>query len=369
MIARNARAALAIGLVVTTGLWAVAAFRRSPGRTPSSAHPAGVLASDASSDHVAPSDLQPLRQPAEAESAVGASLAPGAQPPAGTDVLANAETCLRPDLGDLDFQAADFAPVWRCLESLDWKRVAPTELATWLCGKRRPIKQACLVIGAALHARPASEGLRFLAEYKPTCLEVRETGLQIMAIEAIGRVDPAWVAQLERSFSPEALFTGDSSGQGILLAEYFIRRGNARIAALLRAGGRGEFGGSEWEIDRAARTGMFVSSSDQWDSNRSENAWAYADSLLKSPTSPAAIGGVLAAFLPSKQAWPGGDSTPALTTLLSAMDVPKFKLQAALVLFNSPHWPKGPDGCNQELWDQIYEQVLAMAAEGGWQHH
>jgi hypothetical protein len=208
--------------------------------------------------------------------------------------------------------------------------------------------------------------LAFLGEYSPICREVKETGLQIMAIEAIGLVDPQWVAELERSMTPDALFTGHSSTQGLLLAEHFTRSGNVALATILESGGRGEYGGSDDEINRAAAVSLFVTSTGQWDANRSGNAWAYAESLVKSPTTPASLGDILGAFLPSKQTWPAGDSTLALSTLSQAMDDPRFTHKIASTLYFM-HKPAGPDGCNKVLWDEVYAKALAVATKEGWQ--
>lgn len=297
------------------------------------------------------------------------SAPPAPQLEKGADVLRLAEACLRPDLDDSTTYGggADAAAIWRCLQDFDWLRVTSFDLATWLCAEKRPLQQASRVIGAALYARPPKEALAYLAEYNPTCLQVRESGLQIMAIEAIGLVDRQWVAELGRSMTPDALFTGHPSTQGILLAELFIRDGNGAITTILENGGRGEYGGSDEEISRAAATSLFVSSSSQWDANRSDNAWAYAESLISSPTTPPIVGDVLAAFLPSKQTWPGGDSTPALTTLALAMDDPRFTQGIAAVLFHTQK-QDGPQGCNKVLWDEVYAKVLAVAAEKGWEH-
>jgi hypothetical protein len=272
---------------------------------------------------------------------------------------------LRTDLSDRTTQASDQIAMWRCLDRLDWSSVDPADLAVWLCAVQPPLLQASVVVGSVLHARTPEAALNYLADYKPECIEVRESGLQIMALEAIELVDPAWVAALGDSMTPDALFTGSSSEQGILAAEYFIRRGNAKVTAILESGGRGEYGGSEKEISRAAATSLFLTSTSQWDANRGDNAWSYGESLIYSPTTPPIIGGVLAAFLTSTQTWPNGDSTPALTTLLIALDDPRFTQRAASTLFSS-HPPEGPKGCNRVLWDKIYAKVLAVAEENGW---
>jgi hypothetical protein len=187
-----------------------------------------------------------------------------------------------------------------------------------------------------------------------------------MAVEAIGLVDRRWVGELESSMTSDALFTGRSSTQGLLLAELFIRAGNGAIANILENGGRGEYGGSNEEVNRAVAVSLFVTSTGQWDANRSDNAWVYADSLVKSPTTPACVGDMLGAFLPSKQTWPGGDSTPALSTLSLAMDDPRFTERIAGALFYMQK-PAGPDGCNKVLWDEVYAKVLAVAAANGWE--
>lgn len=293
---------------------------------------------------------------------------PAPQLETGADVLRRAEACLRPDLDDSENpgDGADAAAIWQCLQGFDWSRVTPVDLATWLCAEKRPMRQACRVIGSALYARSPKEALAYLGEYKPACREVKETGLQIMAVEAIGLADRQWVAELERSMTPDALFTGSSSTQGLLLAELFIRGGNVALATILENGGRGEYGGSDAEITRAAAGSLFVTSTGQWDANRSGNAWVYAESLVKSPTTPASVGDVLAAFLPSRQTWPGGDSTPALSTLSQAMDDPRFTQKIASYLYFMQK-PAGPDGCNKVLWDEIYAKVLAVAAKSGWE--
>lgn len=222
-----------------------------------------------------------------------ASAVPAGDLAAGAQLLRRAEACLRPELADAETIAPDLMPIWRCLQDLDWSRVAPADLATWLCASRRPLLQASLVIGSTLYARPPKDALAFLAEYSPACLEVRETGLQIMAVEAIQLVDPGWVLELERSMTSEALFTGRSSEQGIKLAELFIRNGNTALATILENGGRGEYGGSDGEISRAARVSLFLTSTGQWDPDRSDRAWEYADSLVSCRTTPSIVGNVL----------------------------------------------------------------------------
>lgn len=294
-----------------------------------------------------------------------ASAAPARNSNSGADVLRQAEVCLRPDLDDPTAVEADLRPIWECLQSLDWLRVGPADLGTWLCADKRSLKQGSLVAGLALYARTPQEAVAYLAEYSPTCLNVRESGLQIMAVETIDNIDREWVAELERSMTAEALFTGNSSTQGILLAEYFIRKGNSVLQTILEKGGRGEYGGSDKEISRAAATSLFVASSGQWDERRRDNAYAYAESLLASPTTPSSVGSVLGGVLASNQTWPGGDSTPALTTLLLVLDDPRFKTRAASALFFKKK-PEGPPGCNKALWDEIYAKVLAEATEQGW---
>jgi hypothetical protein len=187
-----------------------------------------------------------------------------------------------------------------------------------------------------------------------------------MAVEVIGMTDPKWVAELERSMTPDALFTGRSSAQGIWLAELFVRNGNGAVATILEKGGRGEYGGSDEEISRAAGTSLFVISSGQWDANRSDNAWVYADSLVMSPTTPARVGDLLGPFLLSKQTWPGGDSRQALTTLSVAMDDPRFTQSIASTLFFMQE-PAGPDGCDKVLWNEVYAKALAVATKNGWE--
>jgi hypothetical protein len=344
------------------------ALLRSQKPAPTSTLPAEHASEEAT--EAAP-DLRPTppdhaRQSSKNSGTAGSPPADAATPDSGADVLRKAESCLRPDLADANTLPADLAPIWRCLQSLDWSRVAPVDLATWLCSAQCSLRQASLVGGAALYARSPNDALAFLAQYEPTCANFRESGLQIMAIEAIARVDSAWVAELERNMTPDALFTGSSSTQGILLAEYFIRRGNVAIAAMLEDGGRGLLGGSDKEMARSAAMSLFLHSTRQWSDTRAGDAWSYAESLLYSPTTPAVAGNVLAAFLPSRQTWPQGDSTPALKTLSSALDDPRFAATAAIVLF-AQHAPEGPDGCDKRLWAEIYAKVLAIAAKNQWE--
>ena len=293
---------------------------------------------------------------------------PAPQLETGADVLRQAKACMRPDLTDPTTPGGgpDAAAIWQCLQSFDWMRVTPAELGEWLCAEKLPLQQACRVIGSALHARAPKEALAYLGAYNPPCPEVRETGLQIMAVEAIGLLDPKWVAELERSMTSDTLFTGDSSTQGILLAELFIRDGNVALALILEKGGRGEYGGSKGEIERAAAASLFLASSGQWDANRAGNAWVYAESLVRSPTTPPSVGSVLGGALASKGTWPGGDSTVAMSTLSQAMDDPRFTESIAATLFFMQK-PAGPDGCNKVLWDEVYAKVLAVAAKKGWE--
>ncbi len=282
------------------------------------------------------------------------------------NVLELALACLSPGLEDSSYDASKLGAISECLRGLDWSRVAAPELASWLCSERPPLRQGCLVLAAALYARTPSDAVAYLADYEPECREVAETGLQIMAVEQLSFLDPLWVEELAHSMTPEALFTGDSSEQGLLLAEFFIRRGDSTIRTLLEKGGRGEYGGSEGEITRAARVCLFVTSTIQGDPESAYNAWSYADSLLSSQAAPPATGGVLAPFLANRQTWPNGDSTLALQTLLQALDDPGFRQSATTVLYFM-YTPDGPDGCDKGLWSEIYAQVLADAEKYGWE--
>jgi len=78
------------------------------------------------------------------------------------------------------------------------------------------------------------------------------------------------------------------------------------------------------------------------------------------------VGHGLAAFLSSKQTWPAGDSTLALSTLSLAMDDSRFTQSIASTLFLTQK-PSGPDGCNKDLWNEIYAKVLAVASDMGWE--
>lgn len=327
------------------------------------------------SARVPPTEMETVSSPhdrrsngSERESGADRGTAPVPQLETGVDVLRRAKACMRPDLDDSTTHGggADAAAIWQCLQGFDWMRVTPVELGEWLCVEKLPFQQACRVLGSALYARSPKEALAYLSAYQPTCLDVRETGLQIMAVESIGLVDPKWVAELERSMTPDALFTGDSSTQALLLAELFIRNGNGALAVILENGGRGEYGGSKDEISRAAAASLFVISSGQWDANRSDNAWVYAESLLTSPTTPPIVGNVLGAFLTNKQTWPGGDSTPAMSTLLVAMDDTRFTASLAATLFYTQK-PAGPVGCNKVIWDEVYAKVLVVATKNGWE--
>ncbi len=205
---------------------------------------------------------------------------------------------------------------------------------------------------------------------------MRESMLQVTMVEAIDLTDPAWVRALEASYEPELLFDGTSSAQCILLAELFIRRGNSHIASILQEGGLGKYGGSEVQVQRAAATSLYLAST-MWLGENSPTAqpadpgasamqaWEYAEALVYSPTIPASVGGVLGSFLTSKQTWPQGDSKPALKTLLFALNDPKLANQAALAITGN-YTKTGPEGCDPELWAQIYKQVEATAMANGW---
>jgi hypothetical protein len=226
-----------------------------------------------------------------------------------------------------------------------------------------------LALGAALYAREPEDALAYLASLDADCREVAETGIQIMAIEAIESIDPLWVEELGRSMTPESLFTGQSSVQVLLLAKFFIRKGDAAIAAILEQGGRGEYGGSVQEITRAARVTLFVTATMGHDMGHdgtsADFAWSYAESLLQSPTAPPESGNVMASFLTSRVTWPGGDSTLALQTLSFALDDPQFARDAAVIVWFM-HTPEGPKGCNEDLWSEVYSKASAVAAEEGW---
>ena len=279
-------------------------------------------------------------------------------------VLEAAEGCLLPNLDNLSINQSQLDSIWECMVSLDWTVVTASDLASWLCAADRHNLQESIVLGAALYTRQPDDALAYLSDFKPPCLGIRESGLQIMAIEAIEKVDPRWVQKLAVSMTPERLFTGSSSTQAILLAEHYIRNGNLSIATELEKGGRGEYGGSDEEIVRAARVSLFVTSTLQEDPNSSVNAWAYAESLLQSPTCPSQIGSTLAGFLTSKQTWPGGDSEPALRTLLLAMDSSHFAEQATMTVWLNCT-PEGPEGCDKVLWKQIYEKAKFFASKHG----
>jgi hypothetical protein len=260
---------------------------------------------------------------------------------------------------------SDLNELWICLRALDWEGVTAPALAAWLCDSDLDPREMNRVAAAALHARTPDEALTFLNDFAPECIEVRETSLQIMAVETIAGIDPEWVERLGDAIVPERVFTGESSTQALLLAEYFIRRGDSRIETLLKKGGRGEFGGSTKEITRAARVSLFVTSTIQGDSGSAANAWVYAESLIHSPTVPPETGGVLAAFLPSRQTWPEGDSGPALGTLALALDDPELQPSLAVVLW-ATQTSEGPEGCDAALWGAIWDQVEAIAASRGW---
>ena len=309
-----------------------------------------------------PSEAPQLPHPTEAEGRE-APISSAATPSTGEEILKQAEACLRPDLGIV--KEAERRAIWACLQPLDWSGVTAPELAGWICATTPHLTQSALVIGAALHAREPDIALSYLSQFDPPCLQVRESGLQIMAVEIISLGDPAWVEELGDSMAGETLFTGQSSEQGLLLAEFFIRRGNDRIATVLEKGGRGEYGGSNGEIDRAAAVSLFVTSTMQRDPDRAAKAWSYAESLLHSPTTTPATGNILATFLPNKQTWPDGDSVPALSTLSLALDDPELRFPAAAILWKR-QTVEGPPGCDEVLWKEIYAKVQVVAAESGW---
>ena len=320
----------------------------------------------ASGSSVDPSEAPQLPHRAEVEIPLPDRETPAdsaATPGAGEETLEQAEACLRPDLGLV--QEAERKAIWACLQPLDWSGVTAPELAGWLCATTPHLTQSALVVGAALHAREPDIALSYLSQFDPACRQVRETGLQIMAVEIISLGDPAWVEELGESMTPETLFTGQSSEQGLLLAEFFIRRGNDRLATVLEKGGRGEYGGSDGELYRAAAMSLFLSSSMQGDPDCAAKARSYAESLLRSSTTSPSTGSMLASVLSNKQTWPEGDSVPALRALSLVLDDPGFRFPAAATLWNG-QTAEGPPGCDEVLWKEIYAKVQVVAAESGW---
>jgi len=308
----------------------------------------------------------PLPQRSDARTASAEPDAPTyAEPGAAADVLGRANTCLDPELEGRALQPAELDAIWECLHGLDWSDVPAEDLAAWLCATKPPMQQAGLVNAAALHAREPQAALAYLSAFDPECLEFRESSLQLVAVEWVDRFDPIWVEQLGRSMTAETLFTGETSEQGLLLAEFFLRRGDGRLQTVLEQGGRGEHGGSDGEMNRAAAVTLFVSSTLRGDRFGADYARAYAESLVHSPTAPASTGSALAAFLSSKQTWQGGDSKAALRTLSLALDDPGFGPSAAAVLWFSRS-AEGPEGCDRALWDEVYAKVQAHAQKSGW---
>jgi hypothetical protein len=325
----------------------------------------------ASADSNAPDADVPIPYPAERESEPP-PLAPSA--PLGSkveEILALAEECLEPYLEIPAGTSADYEPVWRCLQRLDWVQVEAEDLAVWVCSKQRPFWLNGLVGASAWHARSGNRALEYLARFKPQCLNIAESPYQIMLIELIDRVDPRWVGLLSRSFSAEALFTPGASDQCILLAEFFLRRGDPFVTALLEEGGRGLLGGDEDQMCRAAAVCLYAHSTMRaeagstggFDEGASGRAYHYAESLVTSPSTPPLTASTLGQFLTSRQTWPGGDSKPALRLLLEAIEDPRFELRIPNKVF--AHSMSGPPGCDPELWSQLWQKSLQVAKKYG----
>lgn len=344
MRTRTLAAASGIVLAAVAALW-LRREARSPAPETSVATPSAPASSRAAIE------LEPRsgeRQPAAA-SPQPREPEPPSPLPGPLDALAS---CVLAS-GEPTEATESMARIRACLADIDLAEIEAPALASWLCSHDPSSPARQVLIEQASIRRSPGEFLRFVDELQDAiCDEMTERLPQAAALLWAESNDPAWLAEVQASIDAQALFGGASDGV-VLMAEYFVERGDARIAAMLAAGARGELGGTPEQMVRAANVVAVHE-------DRGEPYLAFCASLLDSPatTPDELMGNHLLAFTLRDKASLDGNWRRSIALVERMLDDPRFAVEAASQLL-AQH-TRQPQGFPDSEWERLLARARIL---------
>jgi len=250
---------------------------------------------------------------------------------------------------------ADPETLRSCVRQRLGREVSAEDLAEWVCRDGREFEQHFLLVSEALARVPAAHALGWLEAFQETCPRYQESWFLHLCLSWVRSRDPGWEEVFRSSFTPERLFDPARGETAVQLACAFARDGDLSLRAWLEEGARGEWGGSELQIDRAlaVSAGMHDPGSDWLD---------YLRSVAQAPSTPAGehIGSTLVAALLHESARLEGDRSSAFDTLEEVLYDPRFQSSAAaMVLRGCPE--TAPEGGDAGTWRAIRDRAREIA--------
>jgi hypothetical protein len=249
-----------------------------------------------------------------------------------------------------------------CLESRLDPDPNPGELAGFLCLDERDrnlYDLHVILVSEALARIPSSQALDWIDQVQLGCRRYQESSFLIKCLAQREKDDPAWIAGLRETLTPDRLFSPEAGEAGIQLTTFFLKKGDLQVRQWIEAGARGEWGGTPEQIDRAIGISLTVQ-------DPGTPRLSHLRSVIASASVPAggATGSTFVHALLDANAWPDRDSAKALDTLMSVLYDDRFQESAAATLCLT--MPVDPQkGCDPATWLAIRARALEIANQIG----
>jgi hypothetical protein len=287
-----------------------------------------------------------VRKPAPEAPAVAATpSAPASQTAEHTTL----EQCLQYDSAET--RRACLAAGFAIPPSLD-------ELAAWLCESQLSFTLQIEAVAHFVRQRQPAEAWVWLDGLQTRCTRHRETHFFKGVLQLAGALEPEWLRGFERSLAPEILYAQELGEAPVQIAVMLAQSGSEFARFVLEGGGRGDFGGTARQIDRAASCSLALQ-------QPGEPFYGYLVSVLRSPNLPedSALGCTLARFLADPRARPNGDALAPMLRLSELLQDRRLRESAALTLLRQIG-DEPPKGVDAEIWKGLLAQARAVLPSG-----
>ena len=231
------------------------------------------------------------------------------------------------------------------------------EIADWACGTDLPLRKRSIVVQEVLLQMNPAYIAQFAMDFRSHCDLFAKRQFLANAIARACELNPGWAERIADSLTPEVLFDESKNTAAIELVA-FLGKGKESLWAknLVEEGGRGNFGSTAEQIEKAAVVSILIQDSPK-------QGFEYALSVLESPGVPgqARIGQSLVAFLssPTGNCWQEKDGRLALDLIWSILDDPRFARESAVQLVHfTPE--DAPEGANLGQWNTLRTKAQAV---------
>ena len=138
-----------------------------------------------------------------------------------------------------------------CLRAIGARPWSPEELGAWACATPLGLREIVACLSTCVLVAE-EELLSFAAHLQEACPRLSERAIGLAWLGAFVAAEPGRFQRLEALLEPAAIYD-EARGEGMVqLLEYFAAEGSPLATSLLEEGGRGIFGGSPQQVDRAA---------------------------------------------------------------------------------------------------------------------